>query len=97
MNHHFSVGGAQSCLMLLDPMDCSPPGASAHGIFQARILEWGAISYSMGSSDQGMKSTPLASPALAGGFVTTTWESQKIQISCCSVAKLCLTLPPHGL
>ena len=36
----------QSCLNLCDPMDYSPPGSSAHGIFQARILEWGAISYS---------------------------------------------------
>ena len=36
---------AQSCLTLCDPMDCSPPGFSIHGIFQARILEWGAISH----------------------------------------------------
>ena len=34
---------AQSCLTLSDPMDCSPPGSSIHGIFQARVLEWGAI------------------------------------------------------
>ena len=34
---------AQSCLTLCDPMDCSPPGSSVHGIFQARVLEWGAI------------------------------------------------------
>jgi len=33
---------AQSCLTLSDPMDCSPPGSSIHGIFQARVLEWGA-------------------------------------------------------
>ena len=33
---------AQSCLTLCDPMDCSPPGSSVHGIFQARILEWAA-------------------------------------------------------
>jgi len=33
---------AQSCLTLSDPMDCSLPGSSVHGIFQARILEWGA-------------------------------------------------------
>ena len=32
---------AQSCLTLCDPMDCSPPGSSVHGIFQARVLEWG--------------------------------------------------------
>ena len=34
---------AQSCLTLRDPMDCSLPGSSAHGIFQARVLEWGAL------------------------------------------------------
>ena len=33
----------QSCPTLRDPMDCSPPGSSVHGIFQARVLEWGAI------------------------------------------------------
>ena len=37
---------AQSCLTLQDPMDCSPPGSSIHGIFQARVLEWGAIALS---------------------------------------------------
>ena len=36
----------QSCLTLSDPMDCSPPGSSIHGIFQARVLEWGAIAFS---------------------------------------------------
>ena len=38
--------GAQSCPTLNDPMDCSPPGSSVHGIFQARVLEWGAITFS---------------------------------------------------
>ena len=37
---------AQSCLTLSDPMDCSLPGSSFHGIFQARVLEWGAIAFS---------------------------------------------------
>ena len=41
---------AQSCPTLWDPMDCSLPGSSTHGIFQARILEWVAISFSRGSS-----------------------------------------------
>ena len=36
---------AQSCPTLCDPMDCSPPGSSIHGIFQARVLEWGAITF----------------------------------------------------
>ena len=38
--------GVQSCLTLSDPMDCSPPGSSIHGIFQARVLEWAAIAFS---------------------------------------------------
>ena len=38
---------AQSCLTLHDSMDCSPPGSSIHGIFQARVLEWGAIAFSV--------------------------------------------------
>ena len=41
---------ALSCLTLCNPLDCSPPGFSVHGIFQARILEWGAISFSRRSS-----------------------------------------------
>ena len=52
---------AQSCPTLRDPMDYSPPGSSVHGIFQARVLEWGAIAYSgvtdwalIFSSDQGL-------------------------------------------
>ena len=36
---------AQSCPTLCDSMDCSPPGSSIRGIFQARILEWGAIAF----------------------------------------------------
>ena len=38
---------AQSCPTLSDPMDCSLPGSSIHGIFQARVLEWGAIAFSI--------------------------------------------------
>ena len=41
---------AQSCPTLCDPMDCSPPSSSVHGILQARILEWVAIPFSKGSS-----------------------------------------------
>ena len=37
---------AQSCLALCDPMDCSLPGSSVHGIFQARVLEWVATAFS---------------------------------------------------
>ena len=38
---------AQSCPTLSTPMDCGPPGSSVHGIFQARVLEWGAIAFSI--------------------------------------------------
>ena len=38
---------AQSCPTLSDPMDCSLPGSSVHGIFQARVLEWGAVAFSL--------------------------------------------------
>ena len=37
---------AQSCPTLSDPMDCSPPGSSIHGIFQVRVVEWGATAFS---------------------------------------------------
>ena len=40
----------QSCLTPSDPMDCSLPGSSIHGIFQARVLEWGAIAFSEAAS-----------------------------------------------
>ena len=57
---------AQPCLTLCNPMDCSPPGSLFHRIFQARILDWVAISYSSGHlPDQGIE--PM-SPALAGRF-----------------------------
>ena len=51
----------QLCLTLCDHMDCNPPGFSVHGILQARILEWVAISFARGSFQPGIK---LRSPAL---------------------------------
>ena len=59
---------AQSCPTLCDPMDCSPPGSSVHGISQVRILEWVAISFSMGSSQ--LRDQTCVS-CFAGGFFTT--------------------------
>ena len=46
----------QLCLTLSDPVDCSLPGFSIHGIFQARVLEWGAIAFSMTNLDSIVKS-----------------------------------------
>ena len=45
---------AQSCPILSDPMDCSLPGSYIHGIFQARVLEWGAIAFSVLQSGLGV-------------------------------------------
>ena len=56
---------AKSCLTLCDPMDYSPPGSSVHGISQARILEWIAISFSRGSSPS-RDGTGVS--CMAGGF-----------------------------
>ena len=50
INYTSMCSFAQSCPTLCSPVDCSPPGSSVHGIFQARILEWVAISFSRGSS-----------------------------------------------
>ena len=55
---------AQSCLTPCDPVDCSPPGSSVHGILQARILEWGAISSSRGSSQPWDQTYVSVTPAL---------------------------------
>ena len=49
MNYLFISEVAQACPTLCDPMDCSLPHSSVHGIFQARVLEWVAISFSRGS------------------------------------------------
>ena len=57
---------AQSCLILWDPMDCSPQSSSVHGISQARILEWVAISSSRGPSGDPDPGIEPASPVLAG-------------------------------
>ena len=46
---------AQSCPTLLNPMDCSLPGSSVHGIFQARVLEWSAIAFSEAFLGHGIK------------------------------------------
>ena len=58
---------AQSCPTLCNPVDCSLPGSSVHGIIQARILEWVAISFSRGSSRPGGRTQVSC---FAGGFFT---------------------------
>ena len=52
----------QSCRTLSDPMDCSLPGSSVHGIFQARVLEWGAIAFSMTNLGSILKNRDITLP-----------------------------------
>ena len=60
---------AQPCLTLCDPMDCSPPGSTAHGIFQAIIYWSGGPFPSLGDlPDPGIEPKSPAAPALAGRF-----------------------------
>ena len=60
----------QSCLTLCNPMDCSPPGSSVHGILQARTLEWVAIPSFRGSSRPRDQTCILCGSCIAGRFFT---------------------------
>ena len=68
----------QLCPILCNTLDCSPPGSSVHGILQARILEWVAISFSRGSSRPRDWKCISRVSCIAGGFFTcwTIWEAQ---------------------
>ena len=79
---------AQSCLTLSDPMDCSLPGSSVHGIFQARVLEWGAIAFSIcmlsqhlrwASGSLGWKCTPRTNISALHGFGIREMGAQVLQ------------------
>ena len=83
---------AQSYLTLRNPMDCSPPGCSVHGISQARILEWVAISSPGDLPNPGIE--PV-SPVLAGGFFTTepSGKSAYIHAAAAAAAKSLQSCP----
>ena len=68
----------QSCPTLCDPVDCSPPRSSVHGIFQARILEWGAISFSRGSS----RPRDRTQVSHVAGRCFNLWATREAHIKC---------------
>ena len=85
-SHNFRLLGTVVCVhakslqshsTLRNPMDCSPSGASLHGILQTKILDWVAMPSSRASSLPRDEPTSPVAPALAGGFFTTsaTWEA----------------------
>ena len=71
---------AQSCLTLSNPMDCSLPGSSVHGIFQARVLEWGAIAFSISLLRCGLTSSGHK------------WRLLLIKYLLCRVLDICISL-----
>ena len=83
LTHAASTYSLQSCPTLCNPMDCSLPGSSVHGILQARILEWVAVPSSRGSSlPRDQTHISYMSPAFAGKFFTTsaTWEALALEL-----------------
>ena len=58
----------ESCPTLCNPTDCSHPGCSVHGILQARILEWVAMSFSRGSSETRDQNCISRNSCISGGF-----------------------------
>ena len=69
----------QLCPILCDPLDCSPPGSSVHGISQARILEWVSISSSRGSSWP-RDWTPVSCVSCTAGGFFTRWAIRDAQV-----------------
>ena len=89
--HMRSCSVAQSCLILCDPVDCSPPGFSVHGILQARY--WSQLPFSTPGElpDPEMEAVVLTSPSLVGGFFTTsaTCEAHRTHIKIYTVTQNC--------
>ena len=83
----WSGGGlvAKSCLTLCDPMDCSLPGSSVHGILQTWILEWVAMPSSRGSSWP-MDWTQVS--GIAGGFFTNRATMEALKVENCSIRQI---------
>ena len=81
---------AQSCLTLCDPVDCSLPGSSIHGILQARILEWVTISFSRGSS----RPRDQTRVSHIGGRRFNLWASREAKVTTNPGGRCCYSQPP---
>ena len=80
ITHMHSCSVTQSCLTLWNPMDCNPPGSSVHRIFQARILEWIAISSSKGSP-QPRQQTQVSYIFCLGKWILYHWVRTTDQVN----------------
>ena len=85
---------AQSCPTLCDPMDCSPPGSSVHGILQARMLEWVAAPFSRGSSQPRGQTWIFC---IAGRFFTICATKRAKLLLFRKKKNLCIYLAVSGL
>ena len=86
----------QSCPTLSDPMDSSLPGSSVHGSFQARLLEWVAIAFSMWVliTQPGIEAHPLA----LGAWSLSQWATREVPVSCYfKINSIYLALAVRGL
>ena len=79
----------QSCPTLCDPMDCSLSGSSVHGIFQARILEWVAVSFSRGSSQPKDRTRVSCIASRRFTVWATRWVSGKTSFCQCRSQRRC--------
>ena len=92
---------AQPCLTLCDPTDCSLPGFSVHGIFQAKKLEWAAISSPGDLPDPGIEPVSPASPALQADSLQseptrgTPKQLIPLAFSYVSLSPVFFPVPPH--
>ena len=84
---------SQSCLTVCHPMDFSLPGSSIHGVFQARILEWFAISFSRGFS----QSRDWTRISYTAGRLFTVWATREARSESESCSDLSGSLRLHGL
>ena len=94
VNIHVRAKSFQSCPTLCNPMDSSPPGSSVHGILQARILEWLALSSSRISSQLRGRTHVSQSLALAGRFFMTS-GTREAHVHTCKYIYICTNIYVH--
>ena len=92
----------QSCPTLSDPMDCSLPGSSVHGSFQARVVEWGAIAFSMTNLESILKNRDITLPtkvhlvkamvSLVVMYGCESWTIKKVERQRTDAFELCVVL-----
>ena len=100
MYKNSSAQSLQLCPTLCDPVDCSPPGSSVHGILQARVLEWGAIAFSPAAKETQLSGLCRHSSSLTYCWLTISEERALTvccELCCCVCSVVSDSLQPRGL